>query len=205
MGSPTASTSKDEWRIQFRAYRQGLSANSYAARSTLICSHVLGLPAIAAASTVHTYWPQTEDGEVDTRPLITALRGQGVDVILPVVTSYDPAAPAMEHRRYAGPAAMTVNRWGIREPTGTDRMSLNALDAVVVPALGAGRNGHRIGHGSGYYDAFLQDVGVPRIIVVYEDCLRPTVPADPHDVPGTHIVTERGSFRVPQNSSSFQP
>jgi len=201
MGFPTTSTSKDEWRAQFRAYRQRLSADSYAVRSTLVCSRVLGLPAIAAASTVHTYWPQTEEGEVDTRPLTAALRGQGADVILPVVTSYDPAAPAMEHRRYTGPAALTVNRWGIREPTGTERVSPNALDAVVVPALGAGRNGHRIGHGSGYYDAFLQDVGVPRIIVAYEDCLRPTVPADPHDVPGTHIVTERRALCVTQNSS----
>lgn len=197
MGSPAVSTSKDEWRAQFRAYRRELSFESYAAHSTLICSRVLGLPVIAAASTVHAYWPQTEEGEVDTRPLIAALRGQGTSVVLPVITSYDPAAPEMEHRRYVGPNAMGVNRWGIREPAGTEEVSPDDLDAVVVPALGAGGGGHRIGHGFGYYDAFLQALTVPRIIVVYEHCLRPTLPADSHDVPGTHIVTERGVQAIP--------
>ncbi len=201
MPSATASTSKDEWRAQFRAYRRELSAEAYAARSALICSRVLGLSAVAEASTVHTYWPQAATGEVDTRLLIGALREQGVELVLPVVTSYDPAAPTMEHRRYAGPAAMTTNRWGIREPTGTERISPDALDAVIVPALGAGQNGHRIGHGSGYYDAFLQSVDAPRIIVVYEDCLIPAVPTASHDIPGTHIVTERGVNRTAETSA----
>jgi len=202
MGPSTASPSKDEWRTQFRAYRRGFSAEAYAARSTLICSRVLGLSAIATAATVHVYWPQTEAGEVDTRPLIAAFRGRGANVVLPVVTSYDPSAPDMEHRRYAGPSTLTVNQWGIREPTGTEQVSPDALDAVVVPALGAGRNGHRIGHGSGYYDAFLQTVNVPRIILVYEQCFVPTVSPDSHDVPGTHIVTERGTHRITANVAS---
>lgn len=200
MPSSAASPSKDEWRAQFRAYRRGLSPEAYAARGALICSRVLGLPVTANAETVHTYWPHTEQGEVDTRPLIAALREQGTDVILPVVTSYDPAAPDMAHRRYAGPDAMTTNRWGIREPTDTGRVPPSELDAVVVPALGAGRNGHRIGHGSGYYDTFLQTIDVPRIILVYEHCLVPTVPTAPHDVPGTVIVTEDGVTRVTECS-----
>jgi 5-formyltetrahydrofolate cyclo-ligase len=186
-----AAPSKDEWRTQFRAYRRGLSAPVYAARSALICARAFGLSAVAEASVVHVYWPQTAEGEVDTRLLIAALRSQGVTVALPVVTSYDPAAPSMEHRRYAGPAAMTTNRWGIREPAGTARVSSADLDVVIVPALGAGRNGHRVGHGSGYYDAFLRDVDAPKIILVYDHCLRSAVPADAHDVPGTCIVTER--------------
>jgi 5-formyltetrahydrofolate cyclo-ligase len=195
----TAPTSKDELRAQFRAYRRDLSATAYTARSALICSRVLGLRAVAEASVVHAYWPQAAGGEVDTRPLIGALRGLGVQVVLPVVTSYDPAAPEMEHRRYTGPHALTPNRWGIPEPTDAERVPPDALDAVIVPALGAGRNGHRIGHGSGYYDAFLSDVDVPRVIVVYEHCFVPSVPADPHDVPGTHVVTERGVRFIAQN------
>jgi 5-formyltetrahydrofolate cyclo-ligase len=188
----TASTSKDEFRTQFRAYRRDLSVTAYAARSALICGHVLGLRAVTEASMVHAYWPQAVKREVDTRPLIGALRGLGTEVVLPVVASYDPAAPDMEHRRYTGPGALTPNRWGIPEPTDTERVPPDALDAVIVPALGAGRNGHRIGHGSGYYDTFLNGVDVPRVILVYEHCLIPSVPADPHDVPGTHVVTERG-------------
>jgi len=200
MPSHTA-PSKDQWRTQFRAYRRNLSASTYAARSALICTRALGLTAVATAAVIHVYWPQTNQGEVDTRPLIGALRGQGATMVLPVVTSYDPAAPAMEHRRYAGPSAMTPNRWGIREPVGTARVSPEDLDVVIVPALGAGRNGHRIGHGSGYYDAFLQSVDAPKVVLVYEHCLRPEIPSDAHDVPGTHVVTERGSTLVAEHAS----
>lgn len=193
-------TTKDQWRTQFRAYRNGLSASAQAARGALIGTRALSLPVVAAATVVHVYWPQLDQGEVDTRLLIGGLRGQGATVVLPVVTSYDPAAPEMEHRRYAGPDAMTPNRWGIREPTETDRVSPEDLDVVIVPALGAGRNGHRIGHGSGYYDAFLQSIDIPKVILVYEKCLRPTVPADSHDVPGTHIVTERSTIRLEEDA-----
>jgi 5-formyltetrahydrofolate cyclo-ligase len=151
---------------------------------------------VASAQTVLLYWPQIEQGEIDTRLLIAALRPRGATVVLPVVTSYAPDAPTMEPRRYDGPEALTTNRWGIREPTATPHVAPEALDVVVVPALGAGRNGHRIGHGAGYYDAFLSGLACPRIGLVYHECLLPAVPSAPHDVSLTTLITERGSFPV---------
>lgn len=183
--------SKDEWREQFRSYRRSLTVPSYRARSAVICCRVFAHPAIERASTIHIYWPLSDQGEVDTRPLIQALRGLGATVVLPVVTSYEPDSPTMEHRRYEGPSTLTTNRWGIREPTDTKRVSPEALDAVVVPALGVDRNGNRIGHGSGYYDAFLQAVDVPRLLPIYSSCVVASVPTDSHDVPVTTLVTER--------------
>jgi 5-formyltetrahydrofolate cyclo-ligase len=192
MPSSVASRSKDEWREHFRTVRRGLSRGRYAALGSLISSYVLALPPVARASTVHVYWPLPEQGEVDTRPLVAALRGQGKTVVLPVVTSYDPVSPTMEHRRYEGPSATTNNRWGIREPSGTDRVPIDDLDVVLVPALGVDRQGNRIGQGAGYYDAFLKQVDVPRIALVYDDCYVRQLPSDPHDVPVTAVVTERG-------------
>jgi 5-formyltetrahydrofolate cyclo-ligase len=98
----------------------------------------------------------------------------------------------MEHRRYEGPSSTTKNRWGIREPENTERVSVDALDVVLVPALGVDRQGNRIGQGSGYYDAFLSQVDVPRVALVYDDCFVSQLPSDPHDVPVTTVVTERG-------------
>jgi len=183
--------SKESWRRQFRAYRRSLSPRAYRARSTLLSHRALAVPAVARAETVHAYWPLTTQREVDTRPLIAALRGRGIDVVLPVVTSFDPDAPTLEHRHYHGPQCLARNRWGIREPWETDQVSVDALDVVLVPALGAGRNGHRVGHGSGYYDAFLESLSCPRVGLIYEDCLVPSLPHAPHDVSLTTIVTER--------------
>lgn len=185
--------SKNGLREQFRAAREALSDAAYDAKSRAIAGRAAGLDALASAGRVHAYWPMTGDREVDTRPLLRHLRDRGTEVVLPVVTSYPPAAPAMEHRLFTGLDATERNRWGIPEPTGTPAVDPTTLDAVVVPALGAGRNGHRVGHGAGYYDAFLAPLaerGVPRIALVYDACLVDTVPHDPHDVPMTTIVTE---------------
>jgi 5-formyltetrahydrofolate cyclo-ligase len=159
--------------------------------STLIGTRTAAVPAVARASTVHLYWPAVDDGEVDTRPLLQTLRGRGVTVVLPVVTSYDPAAPEMEHRRFEGRSCLSTNRWGLREPSGTPRVAPETFDAVIVPALGADRRGTRLGRGGGYYDAFLRDCTAPSLLPTYEACLVDALPSAPHDVPVTTIVTER--------------
>lgn len=195
MTTPPSSTTKAKWRAQFRDYRRSLSPAAYAARSSLIAHRALALPAVAEAEVVHTYWPLRDRGEVDTRLLIAGLRTRGADVVLPVVTSFEPETPTLEHRRYEGPEQLEPNRWGIREPVGTEPVSPEALDVVIVPALGAGHNGHRIGHGSGYYDAFLQSVSCPRIALVYDECIVSDLPSAPHDVPMTTLVSETNVLR----------
>ncbi|PSQ95449.1 MAG: 5-formyltetrahydrofolate cyclo-ligase [Bacteroidetes bacterium SW_9_63_38] len=193
--APPESTRSDKeaWRERFRDYRRSLGdSSSYATRGTLIGHHALGHPAVARASTVHVYWPLLAQGEVDTRLLVRALRGLDKTVVLPVVTSYDPETPTMEHRRYEGPSSLTPNRWDIPEPTDTPRVSPEALDVVLLPALGVDRQGNRIGQGAGYYDAFLDTVNAPRLALSYEACVVDTLPSAPHDVPVTTVVTERG-------------
>lgn len=196
MGSPSAPASKDEWRTKFRSYRRSLSERSCAARSSLIVHRALGLEAVAEADVVHTYWPVTDKREVDTRPLIAAVWGRGATVVLPVITSFDAESPTLEHRRYVGTDALTTNKWGIPEPTDSEVVSPDALDVVIVPALGAGHNGHRVGHGSGYYDAFLESLSCPRVALVYDECMASSLPNESHDVPMTTIVTEKNVFDV---------
>lgn len=197
MTTPARTTPKADLRARFRAYRTALPAADAAARSAAIVDRVRALPALARARTVHCYWPLVERGEVDTRPLIRALHAGGVTVVLPVVEGFADDAPALSHHRYAGPEALQTNRWGLREPVGTEAVPLDALDVVIVPAFGAGRNGHRIGHGYGYYDAFLAQIDAPTIALVYDACLVAALPAAPHDVPVSILVTESETIHVP--------
>lgn len=196
MTSSTPDT-KPALRERFRTYRVGLSPGEVAAKSAAIRKQVAKLPAIHSAQTLHCYWPMVNRGEIDTRPLIRMLHERGVEIVLPVVTSFTNGTPSMTHRRYEGDEALCPNRWGLQEPIGTDAVPPDALDGIIVPAFGAGRNGHRIGHGRGYYDAFLADLGAPTIALVYDACLVDTIPAAPHDVPMSAIVTEHETFDVP--------
>ncbi len=186
---------KTTLRERFRSYRTSLSASARDAASAVIVRQVLGLPEVQQAATVHTYWPMVERGEIDTRPLIEKLQAAGTRVVLPVVTGYPPDPPTMAHRTFAGRGALTPNRWGIPEPLAGDPVPPEALDAVIVPALGLGRNGHRIGHGAGFYDAFLHDVPAPKVGLTYDACVVSYLPPAPHDVPLDVIVTESSIFR----------
>lgn len=188
---------KQVLRERFRTYRTGLSPGVVAAKSAAICERVMALSHVPSARTLHCYWPMAERGEVDTRPLIRTLHEQGVEIVLPVVTSFSNGSPSMAHRRYTGEGALRLNRWGVQEPIGTDAVSADTLDGVIVPAFGAGRNGHRIGHGRGYYDAFLADLDVPTVALVYDACLVDAIPADAHDVPVSAIVTENQTLDAP--------
>jgi len=195
--TPSTTRTKQALRERFQAYRTRLSRDVVAAKSAAICKRVAALPDVRSAQALHCYWPMVERGEIDTRPLIRHLHANDIKVVLPVVTSFEDDSPAMTHRRYTGDGALRPNRWGVQEPTGTDTVSPRVVDGVIVPAFGAGRNGHRIGHGRGYYDAFLAELDVPTITLVYEACLVDTVPAGAHDVPMSTIVTENQTLDVP--------
>ena len=183
--------SKARWRALFRATREELDVRAYQEYSTAIAERTLALPEVRAARRVHTYWPLTRRREVDTRPLIRHLRARGTEIILPVVVAPGPQKPPrLRHVHLADEADLRPNRWGIYEPTGSTCVSVADLDVIIVPALGAGRNGHRVGHGHGFYDAFLRDAHAPTVCLVYARCLAEAVPVEAHDVPVSVIVTE---------------
>ena len=187
-------------RARFRAARLALSDTEAASHSLAICDRIAALPEIEAAETVHLYWPIPARREVDTRPLIHRLVAADVRVVLPVVADLEGTGtggvPRLRHVVFEGETAMRPNRWGIAEPIGTEEVDPAALDAVVVPAFGAGRAGHRIGHGRGFYDAFLADLTVPTVGAVYAACLVEAIPAEAHDQALGVIVTEQEVWRV---------
>ena len=185
---------KAQLRDRFRQARLALSEADYAARSALIRARLLALPEIEAARTVHVYWPLTAKREVDTRPLVAALHARGVAVVLPVVVPAEDAVPRLRAVLFAGDDALRPSSWGLLDPAGPDFPV--APDVVVVPAFGAGRDGHRIGHGAGYYDAFLDGLTAFTVCPVYRTCLVDRIPAEPHDRRVDAVVTEDEVIRT---------
>ena len=197
MPSPETTATKSALRKRFDAARRDLSPIQVQEKSRAIHDHLSGLDVVQSATCLHAYWPMDGDQEVDTRPFVEAQHRRGTTVALPVVTRFDPHAAAMTQRAFTGAENLTENRWGILEPVDGPPVAADDIDAVLVPALGAGRDGHRIGHGWGYYDRFLSSIpGAIRIVLAFDNCLRDTVPHDKHDVPAHIVVTESGILRI---------
>lgn len=139
-----------------------------------------------------------ERGEIDLRPFILQLADKGVRIALPVIIPDDahvPGEPRLYCREFEDETALSKNPWGVSEPLQSKCVPPNEIEVVIVPALGVGLNGYRIGYGKGHYDEFLAGLAAPTVCPVYDACLISHVPAEPHDVPMSVIVTENEIVR----------
>lgn len=85
--------------------------------------------------------------------------------------------------------------YGFRQP-GEDSpaVGLERLELILVPGLAFDLSGTRLGYGKGFYDRLLSKVreGVPVVGVAPARLIVPALPAEPHDVPVTHLLSETG-------------
>lgn len=143
--------------------------------------------------TVCAYWPiGTEPG---SPALVDGLLGHGCRVLLPVVT---PSGP-LDWARYTGAESLRAGPLGLREPGGP-RLGCTAIaDAVLVlvPALAVDHHGVRLGRGGGHYDRTLPlaTPGTALVAVVRDDELLARLPAQPHDVRVSAVLTPGGGWR----------
>jgi 5-formyltetrahydrofolate cyclo-ligase len=58
------------------------------------------------------------------------------------------------------------------------------IDFFLVPGIGFDHQGHRLGHGSGFYDRLLSQANPNAFFVgfAYDFQLVPAIPREPHDI-----------------------
>lgn len=139
-------------------------------------------------SVVGAYWPVR--GEFDPLPALEAWRAAapGRRVGLPVV---EPVAKAMRFLEWYPGCPMGEDAYGIPEPRGTDPVSPALL---LVPCVGFGPGGLRLGYGGGYYDRHLAaaDPRPATLGIAFAGAFVPELTAGPHDVPLDAVLTEAG-------------
>ncbi|GAA3432366.1 5-formyltetrahydrofolate cyclo-ligase [Kutzneria kofuensis] len=179
---------KDSWRKRLVKARAELSSEVREAEAQALAEAV---PAVGwPASTVCAYVPVgTEPGSL---ALLDALRAAGRRVLLPIVTGKEP----LDWGVYFGPDSLVPGPFGLREPAGLrlGRGAVANADAVLIPALAVDRRGVRLGRGAGHYDRSLVGVTAPRIAVVRAEEFVDRLPAEPHDVLMTAVLTPSGGF-----------
>ncbi len=152
----------------------------------------------ARARTVCAYVPVgTEPG---SPAMLDALDGAGLRVLLPLALSAGPERTALPLRwaRYV-PAELAKADFGLLEPTGAQlpAEAISEADVVIVPALAVDRRGTRLGRGAGFYDRSLplRGASAALLAIVRDDEFVDELPAQPHDVPMTHVLTPSHGVR----------
>jgi 5-formyltetrahydrofolate cyclo-ligase len=131
-------------------------------------------------------WPF--QGEFDARPFVTDLRTRGVRAVLPSVVA---KSQPLEFREWWPGVAMSNGVYDLPVPDGTPVLT---PDALLIPALGVGSAGDRLGYGGGYFDRTLAALDPKPLAVglAFELSRIASIEPQPHDVLMDFIVTEAG-------------
>ncbi|WP_343216538.1 5-formyltetrahydrofolate cyclo-ligase [Deinococcus aestuarii] len=99
--------------------------------------------------------------------------------------------------------ATEPSRFGaLQPPANAPRVLLDAVEAVLLPALAFDHSGVRLGYGGGFYDRLLPGFAGLAVGVIAEALVVPALPAEAHDLRVGFLVTERGVRRVDATTSS---
>jgi 5-formyltetrahydrofolate cyclo-ligase len=192
---------KVELRAALQQRRRQRDPEAIAAQSAALLGHLLRHPLWQQAQGISAF--VGVHGEPDTWGLLAATLAERKRLWLPRMVG-KPAQIAfvpVEDLRELAPAG-----FGLLEPpesAGKESLSTPTaaagIDLVLVPGLGFGRDGARLGFGKGHYDRALapvRDLPAPlRIGLCLEGDLDPAegrIPKEPFDVPMHWIATPDG-------------
>lgn len=176
-------------RQQVLAARSGVAEEIRAAEAQKL-NEQLAL-AVVRSSTVCAYVPVgTEPGSV---AMLDMLLARARRVLLPVARTTGDGTPMRLRWGVYRPGQLVFGRWGLLEPPEPwlPESAFAEAETVIVPALAVDRRGTRLGRGRGFYDRSLdgRNPQARLIAVVRDEEFVDELPADPHDVPMTHVVT----------------
>ena len=146
---------------------------------------------VSSGSTVCAYVPVgTEPGSIEMLDRLLRRSGR---VLLPVARSTSDGVPLPLRWGEYRPGALVSGPWGLLEPPepALPESAVTEAALVIVPALAVDRRGARLGRGRGFYDRSLhgRDPQARLVAMVRDVEFVDELPAEPHDVPMTHVIT----------------
>ena len=178
---------KESVRKILRQKKEAMLPEERLSKSQRICRHLMNV--ISDGETVMVF--TSKEKEVNTRPLIMALFGQGNPVVVPIIVKEDYSLRLSYLRDFS---ALVPSTFGVPEPKGSEiPAAADDIDTIILPMLGFDRKGGRIGYGAGYYDRFLsKNPGLRKIGIAFACQEVDNLPVDENDIRMDAIITEDG-------------
>lgn len=190
---------KSAQRVVCHEVLRRTSPDDRALWSAAICGHLASSLVWQRSHTVMLYAPMRY--EPDLTPVLDTLNGKCL--VLPSMEN-DLIVP----RTISSAAEFRISSGALREPD-PERcpvVDAAAIDLIMVPGLGFGRDGSRLGRGKGHYDRFL--AALPDRTVSTGVCfacqVSATIPVEPHDVMMNRLLTQDGWTDCEQGATSMR-
>jgi len=168
--------------------------------SQIAVSTLMQLPEYQAAQTV--LWYLDCRSELRTRQALPEALASGKRIIVPYCTVNDRGENKLGLWWLKALDELVIGKWKILEPPrerwgeAGREIRPEEIDFVVVPGVGFGRDGARMGNGQGYYDRLLESVrpDCPLVALCFESQLFDNLIVSSHDVFMDKVVTERAVY-----------
>ncbi len=141
--------------------------------------------------------------ELRTRHALFAALNSGKRIVVPYCTEDETGANKLGLWLLENMDELVIGKWKIMEPPRArwgepgKEIDPSQLDIIMVPGVGFGRDGARMGNGQGYYDRLLEKVRPDCALVAlcYESQLFDDLVVGPHDVYMDKVVTEAAVYQ----------
>lgn len=181
-------------RAALGAQRRSVSGEVAAAAARMLAAQLATAPEIEMAGCVGLYAALPD--ELPTRACFESLRRQGRECVFPRMQG----ERGLVFHRVDAWEELRHGRLGVAEPGASAPLrTLGPGDVVLVPGVAFDEGGHRLGRGSGCYDAaFPPGAPSPPLLfgIAYEFQLVASVPHGSQDRRVDAIVTERTIRRI---------
>ena len=129
--------------------------------------------------------------EVQTWRMIEEMLIRGKRVVVPLA---QPRTKQLLLSEVRDPTTeLARGAFGVREPVASARrpVPVRELDLVLVPGIAFDRQGHRLGHGHGYFDRLLARIpkAIPTIGLAFRFQLHDRLPTAAHDLAVSRVLT----------------
>ncbi|TAN63672.1 5-formyltetrahydrofolate cyclo-ligase [bacterium] len=176
--------------------RREMSFEDVFAKSSAVQERLINSPFLHACLACKTTRPcrvalySSFQNEVLTDVVFEYAAGKGMDIYFPKALRETRHVAFFKVTSMAG---MCPGSYDILEPSANEEEAKpETLDLIIVPGVAFDTNGGRIGYGKGYYDKALANAKCPIIALAYDfQVLNERLPAEPHDIPVTAIITEK--------------
>jgi len=179
---------KEEVRKELIKLRKNLSKNEILEKSEKIKNKLFKMTEFKESPTILFY--VSYDNEVYTHEMIKDSITNKKNVVVPLT---DKKNKILILSKLDSWDDLNPGAYNILEPKKEKikEISVDELDLIIVPGVGFDQQGHRIGHGKGYYDNLLKNSEKLTIGLAFEFQIIKNIPIEKHDIPIDKIVTEK--------------